>query len=120
MAYREVSGTTNTRDIKKEGPGAVAEGIYSGRRTFDTQFGEQSVWQFTGKDKTSFGIYGFTSLNRWMEAVPVGALTRVTYLGKEVIETKRGKVGMHQCRVEIDDDDLDPTRYAPAPDEVPA
>jgi hypothetical protein len=121
LAYREVSGTTNTRDIKKEGPGAVAEGIYSGHRTLETQFGEQTVWQFTGRDKTLFGLYGFTSLNRWMEAVPVGALTRITYLGKEIVETKRGKVPMHQCRVEVDDDDIEPTRTAQSfdPDEVP-
>lgn len=122
MAYREVSGTSNTRDLKKEPVGTSVEGIYGGHRTFDTQFGEQTVWQFTGKDKTSFGIYGFTSLNRWMEAVPVGALTRITYLGKTIVETKRGKVPMHQVKVEIDDDGLDPTRDVPVfdPDEVPA
>jgi hypothetical protein len=118
MAYREVSGSTNTRDIKKEGPGAQAEGIYGGRRTFETQFGEQSVYSFTGKDGTSFGLFGFTSLNRWMEAVPTGALTRITYTGKEVVETKRGKVAMHICKVEVDDGD--PTGDVPAfdPDEV--
>jgi hypothetical protein len=113
MAYREVSGSTNTRDLKKEPVGTSVEGIYRGNRTFDTQFGEQIVFNFTGKDGSTFGVYGFTSLNRWMEGVAVGTLTRITYQGKTIVETKRGKVPMHQCKVEVDDDSLDPTRDGP-------
>lgn len=121
MAYREVSGSTNTRDLKKEPVNTSVEGIYRGHRNFDTQFGEQTVWNFTGKDGTTFGVYGFTSLNRWLESVPLGSLTRITYLGKTIVDTKRGKVAMHQVRVEVDDDGMDPgdpTVDAPAYDDA--
>lgn len=121
MAFREVSGS-NARDLKKEPVGTVVEGIYKGHRTFETQFGEQVVWNFTGKDGASFGIYGFTSLNRWLESVSIGTLTRITYQGKQVVDLpKRGKTPMHICKVEIDDESSDPTVDAPTfdPEAVP-
>lgn len=100
MAFREVTGG-NAIDIKQF-PSLPHEGIYTGHRTFETQYGEQVVWNFRGK-AGSFGIYGFTTLNRAMETVAEGTLCRVTFTGKEKMKTKRGIVDVNTCRVEVDD-----------------
>lgn len=100
MAFREVTGG-NAIDIKQT-PNQPYEGIYTGHRTFETQYGEQVVWNFRGK-QGSFGIYGFTTLNRAMETVAEGTLCRVTFTGKEKMKTKRGIVDVNTCRVEVDD-----------------
>lgn len=116
MAWKEVSN--NAIDIKTK-PGAEYTGTYLGSRTFDTQYGEQHVYRFD-----EFSCYGFTSLNRAMESVPVGAKVKIVYRGKEVIETKRGKVPMHMCQVFVDDSSLPKTgepEFPPFdPDEIPA
>lgn len=121
MAWREVSGASNTRDLKKEPPGTAVEGVYIGHRTFDTAYGEQTIWNFAAQDGTRFGIYNFTSLGRWMESVPVGAKVKIVYRGKEVVETKRGKVPMHMCQVFVDDASVpsDGPEFPPDPSEIP-
>lgn len=95
MAWKEVS--TNAIDLKTT-PGAEHVGTYRGSRTFDSQFGEQHIYNFD-----TFSCYGFTSLNRAMENVPVGAKVKIVYKGKEIVETKRGQVRMHMCQVFVDD-----------------
>lgn len=100
MAFREVTGG-NAIDIKQS-LNVPFEGIYTGHREFDTQYGSQTVWNFRGK-QGSFGIYGFTTLNRAMETVAEGTLCRVTFTGKEKMKTKRGIVDVNTCRVEVDD-----------------
>lgn len=104
MTYREVTG--NAIDIKT--PGTEVEGVYSGSRTFETQYGEQVVYNIGQQS-----IYGFTTLNIAMQAVPVGAKVKVVYVGKEKTKTKRGLVDLHKCHVYVDDDGLDPTANAP-------
>ena len=117
MAWKEVSN--NAIDIKTQ-VGNEVTGKYLGSRTFDSQYGEQHIYNFEGKP----GVYGFTSLNRAMESVPVGATVKIVYKGKEIIETKRGKVPMHQCQVFVDDTTLpkgaEPEFPAFDPDEIPA
>lgn len=95
MAYREVTG--NAIDIKT--PGTEVEGVYTGSRTFETQYGEQVVYQIGEQ-----GVYGFTTLNMAMHAIPVGAKVKVVYMGKEKTKTKRGVVDLHKCKVYVDDD----------------
>lgn len=115
MAFREVTGG-NALDIKQT-PNIPYEGIYTGHREFDTQYGSQTVWNFRGK-QGSFGIYGFTTLNRAMESVSEGTLCRITFTGKEKMKTKRGVVDVNTCRVEVDDSaSADPNDM---PDEYPA
>lgn len=100
MAFREVTGG-NAIDIKQT-PGLPYEGIYTGHREFETQYGTQICWQFRGK-KDAFGIYGFTTLNRAMESVNEGTLCRITFTGKQTMKTKRGIVDVNTCKVEVDD-----------------
>lgn len=117
MAFREVTGG-NSIDIKQT-PGQAYEGVYQNHREFDTQYGSQTVWNFRGKNG-SFGIYGFTTLNRAMESVSEGSLCRITFTGKKKMTTKRGIVDVNTCRVEVDDaasadtDDM-PDTYPPKP-----
>lgn len=117
MAWKEVSN--DAIDIKTK-PGNSVEGKYLGSRAFDSTYGEQHVYKLEGQP----GIYGFTALNRAMEQVPVGALVKIVYKGKTIVETKRGKVPMHQCQVFVDDSTLpdDPTIGVPPfdpDDEIP-
>lgn len=103
MTWKEVGPANNTIDIKQKGKDFSIEGIYVGHREFDSQFGgTQTVWNLRTKEGI-VGIYSFTDLTRRMEGVVEGSLIRITYLGKEWIESKRGKVQMHKCRVEVDD-----------------
>jgi len=124
MAFREITGG-HAIDIKQS-PGVPYEGIYTGHREFDSQFGgSQTVWNFRG-EKEPFGIYGFTMLNRAMESVNEGTLCRITFTGKQKMKTKRGIVDMNTCKVEVDDsasadpDDMPDTYPASSvdPDEV--
>lgn len=113
MAYKEVTG--NAIDIKT--PGTEVEGVYRGSRPIETQFGEQVIYQIGEQ-----GVYGFTTLNMAMHAVPIGAKVKVVYIGQEMTKTKRGNVNLHKCRVYMDDENADPTGDAPRwdPDEIPA
>ncbi len=117
MAFREVTGG-NAVDIKQT-PGQPYEGVYTGHREFDTQYGVQTCFNFRGKNG-SFGIYGFTTLNRAMESVAEGSLCRITFTGKVKMTTKRGIVDVNTCKVEVDDsasadpNDL-PDTYPPRP-----
>ncbi len=126
MAWKEVGPANNTIDIKQKGKDFSIEGIYTGHREFDSQFGgTQTVWNLR-TEAGIVGIYSFTDLTRRMEGVTEGSLVRITYLGKEWIESKRGKVQMHKCKVEVDDaasadtDDMPDTYPASSvdPDEV--
>lgn len=114
MAYKEVT-IGNAIDIKTK-IGNEVEGVYKGARTFETQYGEQHVYTIGEQ-----GVYGFTSLNMAMQAIPVGAKVKVIYLGKEKRKTARGNVDMHICQVFMDDEGIDPTTSAPTfdPDEIP-
>lgn len=118
VPWRDVPTSSNTIDLKKQAPGYAVEGIFKGHRTFDTQYGEQTVWEFRGKDG-DFGVYGATSLNIQMQAVEVGTLTRIAYEGKKTVDTKkRGKVAMHIFKVQVNDDEPSGEKFDQ--DEIPA
>lgn len=98
-------------DIKKQ-KGVSHEGTYRGKREITTKIGPQVIWDFLGEDGVSFGIYGFTNLNRAMEAVQLGALCKITYNGTQNVQTKFGMKDVHQCSVDVwQDDKEDPLEF---------
>ena len=106
-------------DIKTE-KGRIVEGIYRGFKTIDTQFGDNTVFSFTGKGGIPFQIYGFTSLNRQMDGVSPGALVRIRYDGKEIVNLKqRGPTPMHLCTVWIKKGGGEPSTEPPTPTTEP-
>ena len=106
MAWTNVSATAI--DIKKQ-PGVPHEGTYKGKRETTTKIGPQVIWEFVTEEGVAFGIYGFTNLNRAMEALHPGAIVKITYKGKENVQTKYGMKDVHQVAVELWEEDADPT-----------
>lgn len=102
MAWNEVSSSAT--DIKKH-KGEAYEGTYKGSHKITTKIGEQTIWQFMGDDGVGFGIYGFTNLNRAMEALEEGTLVKITYQGTQNIQTKFGLKDVHQVSVQVWADD---------------
>lgn len=101
--YREVVGNNGDQaiDLKKSAIGTSVEGTYLGVRTIPTQFGENNIYSFEN-DEGSFSVYGFTDLAAKMANVEFGADVRLTYNGKETINSKkRGVVQIHRVRVEV-------------------
>ena len=75
---------------------------YVGKNEVEGQFGDEIHHFFQKEDGTQVKVYGFTTLNRLLEAIPVGSFVRVIYKGKEKVQTKYGKKEVHQCTVDID------------------
>ena len=101
MTFKEVN--TNATDIKKH-KSEPYTGTFKGSHKITTKIGEQTIWEFTDPAGLSFGIYGFTNLNRAMETIPEGSVVRITYLGTENVKTKYGQKDVHMVKVEIDDE----------------
>lgn len=99
MAWKEVTNTGI--DIKKHKDIAYI-GEYKGKREITTKIGPQKVYEFVDEDGAKFSIYGFTNLNRAMEAVSEGSMCKITYLGTENVKTKFGMKDVHQVRVEVE------------------
>jgi len=104
MGWNSVSSTAI--DIKKQ-KGVSHEGTYQGKREIQTKIGAQVIWNFLGEDGVAFGIYGFTNLNRAMEAVQPGTLCKIVYLGTQNVQTKFGMKDVHQCQVDVWAEDKD-------------
>ena len=103
MAFQPV--TSNATDIK-ESPNTDFVGYYLDSRQIVTKVGPQVIYKFENKDGEIFNVYGFTNLNRAMENVKVGTLTKLRYLGTKKVDTKYGKnKDVHQVAVEIDTED---------------
>ena len=104
MAWKTV--TSEALDIKKE-VGVEHIGTYTGHKDITTKIGAQVIWQFTDEDGKPFGVYGFTNLNRAMEAVAVGQTVKITYQGTQFVKTKFKPTGqdVHQVSVQIYEDD---------------
>ena len=116
MAWKEVGN--NAIDIKKE-IGKPIIGTYTGHKDIKTKIGDQVIWQFTDEDEQPFGVYGFTMLNRAMEAVKIGTLCRLTYRGTKNIKTKFGMKDVHQVLVEIDSDETEDAAEGKAEGDIP-
>lgn len=80
------------------------EGIYKGCREVSTNFGTQYIYKFQDENGRNFGIWGFTTLNTFMETVLMGTQCRIVYTGQAEEPNKYGK-HLHLCTVEIDEDD---------------
>ena len=80
------------------------EGIYEGCKEVSTNLGTSYIYKFKDENGKFFNMWGFTSLNTFMEAVPTGLQCRVTYKGQAKEANKYGK-HTHMCMVEIDEDD---------------
>lgn len=91
-------------DIKKE-PGVAHVGTYVGHTNVDTPLGPQIIWNFIDETELPFSVYGFTNMNRSMNALKEGSLCRLTYTGKKNVKTKFGMKDVHQVVVECDDGD---------------
>ena len=98
MGWNSVN--TTGIDIKKH-KGTAYEGTYKGKHEITTKIGQQVIWELSGDDGVAFGIYGFTNLNRAMEALEPGVLVRIVYTGTLNCETKFGMKDVHQCPVEV-------------------
>ncbi len=101
MAFKEVTAGA-TIDIKTM-EGEALEGQYIGQKHITTEIGPQIIYRIK-QGASVKGVYGFTNLNRAMEAVCEGALVRLTYLGTENVKTKFGMKDVHQVKVEVDDE----------------
>jgi hypothetical protein len=109
MAWNNVSATAI--DIKKQ-KGVSHEGTYRGKREITTKVGPQVIWDFVGEDGVGFGIYGFTNLNRAMESLSPGVLCKITYNGTQNVQTRFGMKDVHQCQVDVwQDDKEDPLEF---------
>jgi hypothetical protein len=98
MAWQEVSSTAV--DIKKH-KGEAYEGKYVGSHEITTKIGQQTIYNFSGKDGVPFGIYGFTNLNRAMENIEKDTLLKIVYTGTLNVETKFGKKDVHQVNISV-------------------
>lgn len=104
MPFKEINpSSSSTIDIKKS-PNEPFIGSYVGKKEIVTKIGPQIIWQYTSDDGEPFGIYGFTNLNRVMEAVPLGEMLRITYKGTQRLQTKFGMKDVHQVQVEAWED----------------
>ena len=103
MAWKNVS--SEALDIKKE-KDVEHIGTYTGSKAIVTKIGDQTIWQFTDEDGKPFGIYGFSNLNRAMEAVAVGQTVKIVYLGTKFVKTKFKPSGqdVHQVQVQVYED----------------
>ena len=110
MAFKQVQ-TGNTLDIKTE-VGKSYVGKYEGSKPVHTPLGETVIWKFKDNDGVAFAVWGFTSLNFQMESVQIGALCRITYLGKGKEKNKFGKFP-HKAKVEVNTDDIAPEEEVP-------
>lgn len=113
MAYKKVN-PGDVIDIK-EVVDVPYEGTYEGCKEVSTNLGTTYIYKFKDETGKSFGIWGFTTLNTFMEAVPVGMQCRVTYTGQAEEANKYGK-HMHLCTVEIDEDNKN-NRMMPSTEE---
>jgi hypothetical protein len=100
MAFKEVVGQGGGEKFKFEKEGDTLEGHYMGSSLIEIQGKEVVKHTF----KTATGILsplGSADLNQKLEEVPVGALTRCTYLGKKAL--KGGKT-VKTFKILVDED----------------
>ncbi len=102
MAYKKVNPGDVT-DIK-DSEGVPYEGIYQGCKEISTNLGTQYIYKFKTEAGKAFGIWGFTTLNTFMECVVIGSQCRITYTGQAEEKNKYGK-HLHLCTVEVDEDE---------------
>jgi hypothetical protein len=114
MAWEQVD--TKGMDIKKH-KGEHFTGTLKGHHEIETKIGKQVVWDFEDEEGLGFGVYGFTMLNRSLEAISAGNLVRLTYLGTENCQTKYGMKDVHQVQVEIFREEKEPVAKNPIPEE---
>lgn len=93
--------TNNAVDIK-ETEGVEYRGIFTGSKVIETKLGEQTIWQFQDENHQPFSIYGFTNLNRALEAVAIGTFIYITYRGQKTVQTKYGMKPVHQVDVDAE------------------
>lgn len=105
MSFKKVE-FGDTVDIKEK-EGKFCEGVYMGSKEVDTNLGTSLLYKFEGTTREVFSVWGFTSLDIFMENVVVGTLCRITYKGLSEKKNKYGK-HTHMCLVEIDDGDVVP------------
>ena len=101
MAFKEVTAGS-CMDIKEQ-KDVPFEGVYVGQKKITTEIGEQTIYRFK-QGAIVKGVYGFTNLNRAMEAICEGSMVRLTYLGTENVKTKFGMKDVHQVSVMVDDE----------------
>ena len=77
---------------------------YLGSKQVNTKFGEQWLHEFEKKDGKKVSIWGFTSLNRLLEATTKGVSCKVTYTGLSEGKNKWGKQS-HTCTLFFDETD---------------
>jgi hypothetical protein len=102
VVYKKVN-PGDVIDIK-DVAGVPYEGIYKGCREVSTNFGTQYIYKFQNENGRNFGIWGFTTLNTFMETILMGTQCRIIYTGQAEEPNKYGK-HLHLCTVEIDEDD---------------
>lgn len=100
MVYKKVD-FGDTIDIK-EHKGEGIEGKYLGFKEVDTNFGTSFLYKFQKPNGDQFSVWGFTSLDSFMENVSIDDQCRLTYTGQAEQKNKYGKY-THLCLVEIDD-----------------
>lgn len=86
----------------KKSPTSI-EGYFLGGRDIPSKFsstGKAKLWVFN-TDKGNVGVYGKTDMNKKLEAVVPGTMTRVTHAGS--VPTRKGN-DMIKYRVEVDAD----------------
>lgn len=109
MPWKDVN--SDARDIKKE-KDVDHIGTYTGHKDIKTPLGDQVIWQYTDENGTPFGIFGFTNLNRAMEAVAVGQTVKIVYKGTQFVKTKFKPSGqdVHQVQVQVFEEDDAPAK----------
>lgn len=115
MAWKKVGEPI---DIKKGEVGQVYIGTYKGNKSITTPLGPSVIYSFLDDEGSPFSLYGFTLLNRGMEAVPPDAYCRVTYLGKKK-NKKNQDVNQASVEVGTKDPELVPANDAGPDPEIP-
>jgi len=96
--------STDATDIKKgekvDGKYPEYLGKYDNVISFPSKFDpakKSYVYKFIGTDGEMFAIFGFTTFNRMMESIPLGAMVKFSYDGMG--KTKADKP-VHLCNVQ--------------------
>jgi hypothetical protein len=82
-------------DIKKE-VGKEYVGKFVSSNSWAGNFGQSFIYKFVDEKNIPFSIFGFTTLNRFMENIVAGTWVKIIYTGKK----KNKKMqDVHTCEV---------------------
>ncbi len=118
MVYKDVPKGDTVRLNSDEQIDVPHEGEYLEGKPVNTKYGEMMLYKFRDKSGKTFTIWGFATLDSFMENVKAGNQCRLTYKGRSDTPNKFGKY-IHLCKVEVNDGKEDEKSPDIADSEIP-